>query len=243
MTERLLILFLLCSAAPLSSARPNRFIIWNVGQGLWTSYSTPSICFHIDIGGEKFDSKNTMGECRSKQNWAAFSHWDWDHIGLARRAQLLFGSLCIWKQPLGPANDTKRKFLSHLNDCAPLNLNWIRELKFDQGKTANSASRVLVLRDEILLPGDSPQAQEKQWAWQIRNEPRLLLLGHHGSRTSNSNLLLSRLLNLKQAVASARRKRYGHPHPVVLKRFKAHGISVLSTEDWGNLVFELGPKN
>lgn len=107
----------------------------------------------------------------------------------------------------------------------------------------NDESRVY-FADESLITGDSPRRQELQWSCgkrfsQLAQRTHILVLGHHGSKTSTSEELLARLPNLRQAIASARFARYGHPHEEVVRRLKSHGIALLRTEDWGSLIFNL----
>jgi competence protein ComEC len=91
-----------------------------------------------------------------------------------------------------------------------------------------------------LIPGDSTAPQEKIWSYHGNMQKTgFLLLGHHGSRTSTSEELLSQLPHLKVAIASARFARYGHPHLEVVRRLKKYHVALLKTEDWGNLWFEI----
>lgn len=89
----------------------------------------------------------------------------------------------------------------------------------------------------VLAPGDSSTRAETTWASTLRNleETRYLIVGHHGSRTSTGEHLLKRLSRLRLAIASARQRRFGHPHPEVLERLSRHHIPLLRTEDWGNI--------
>ncbi|MBK7961611.1 MAG: hypothetical protein IPK04_10715 [Bdellovibrionales bacterium] len=84
---------------------------------------------------------------------------------------------------------------------------------------------------------------EKIWAANLTNletkQIKVLILGHHGSKTSTSEALLQRLPRLKFAIATARESRYGHPHFVVLNRLRQHRIPILRTEDWGHIGLEL----
>jgi competence protein ComEC len=86
----------------------------------------------------------------------------------------------------------------------------------------------------ILLTGDIPQREESGL---IEREPalraRLLMVPHHGSRTSSSEALLAAV---KPAVAFAQagyRNRYGHPDPQVVERYAARGIPFLRTDQTG----------
>jgi competence protein ComEC len=103
-------------------------------------------------------------------------------------------------------------------------------------KTANASSRVILWRG-ILMPGDSSRDQEKYWVRAIKNlsRTRILILGHHGSATSTGEDLLRTLKNVRVAIASARFKRYGHPHLRVRTDLSRSGIPLLRTEDWGTI--------
>ena len=108
---------------------------------------------------------------------------------------------------------------------------------------ANDLSRVFVLKGQILLPGDSTKRAEKVWTQNMkaskRNRIRWLIAPHHGSYTSSSKELLKALPHLEFVLISARKKVYGHPHKKVLKRFKERNLSVLKTEAWGHIIFQM----
>lgn len=114
-------------------------------------------------------------------------------------------------------------------------------------RSSNAMSRVVVALN-TLIPGDSDVATEDNWSLALTRlglaqKIKLLILGHHGSRTSTSELLLKRLPNLAQAVASARFSKYGHPHRETLDRLFKSGVAVIKTETWGHLHFQINPKN
>jgi competence protein ComEC len=106
-------------------------------------------------------------------------------------------------------------------------------------KKRNDTSTVIQIQN-FLIPGDSPSQKEKIWAKNIlpNNKIEILILGHHGSKTSSSEVLISRLSHLKMAIASSRSKKYGHPHKKVIERLKKHRLNVIRTEDWGTLMIQ-----
>jgi len=224
----------------------SEFIVWNVGQGLWVTYIDSSTCHHFDIGGEKnktkFLKKSLREHCLNKINFAYFSHWDWDHIGLAQIAKSWLPNLCIKVWPQGSSNFRKKNTLSTLGEChsGPL-IPEIVELTFETQARykPNQLSRIFLINNEILLPGDSPVDMEKKWREQIsdRNQIRILVLGHHGSKTSTSPLTLNKLLHLKAGIASSNPRRYGHPHQLVLKRLRKSHVPVIKTVSWNSLHF------
>jgi competence protein ComEC len=238
--EVCLIALIVGLSTPLSSALPNQIIFWNVGQGLWVTVSSPEACFHIDMGGEHFDSRKLSHECFFKKNFVGFSHWDWDHIGFALKSKSILKSLCLWRAPAGPRPERKAEFLSRLSVCQNIARSPASEVHVGGSpKKPNEWSRIFLVREQVLLPGDSTSKREKIWARILpeRLKIKILALGHHGSKTSTSKFLLERLPQLKQAVGSARRARYGHPHLEVKRRLTSAGVALITTEIWGTIRF------
>lgn len=246
MKHAALILMILISQTPVSddTAASEEFIIWNVGQGLWATQVDANSCRHFDMGGERAPWRQIQARCRAKRNVLRLSHLDWDHIGFSRRALHKLNSLCLERRTSMSESSVKTRFLAALPLCEPsadLEIKTIYE-GHDE-RSANDRSRVQILRKWALLPGDSTRNAERRWIRYLKalDQPKLLVLGHHGSRTSTSIDLLRKITSARQAIASARFVRYNHPHPEVARRLKEAGIALLRTEDWGHLVFEAPP--
>ncbi|UOF01650.1 ComEC/Rec2 family competence protein [Bdellovibrio reynosensis] len=210
------------------------FIVWNVGQGQWTTAVTPNACYHFDMGGEFFPMGKILQQCRLKANLAFLSHWDWDHVGGLQKVKKNL-PLCIGLRPLGPASKKKRRLLAGFSDCDKKSIPELYKWQPRGFKNANEQSQV-ILYNQVLLPGDSPGEHEKQWldqSWISRTKH--FILGHHGSNTSTSMELLKRLPDGIQAISSARWARYKHPHSSVELRLSQARIPLLRTEDWGNI--------
>jgi competence protein ComEC len=85
-----------------------------------------------------------------------------------------------------------------------------------------------------LLPGDIEAAQEQ--ALVARAAPLaadVLLLPHHGSKTSSSAAFLEAVRPRTALVQAAYRSRFGHPAPEVLARLEARGIAVVESARCG----------
>lgn len=244
-----LFVFLLVLAPEFISPRSfynekERVIVWNVGQGLWITWVTPQTCFHFDMGGEFAPWAKIRETCEGRENHALFSHWDWDHIGFAKRSGRYLKRFCVLRRPRGNSSPSKHRYFSSLVDCERKALPNLIELKTpaisSRKNTSNALSRVFVVRKLALLPGDSTAKEEKHWSGQLKNfKIRFLALGHHGSQTSTSKTLIDNLPHLRIAIASARKSRYGHPHARIVKRLKRSGVALLKTEDWGTLQWEV----
>ena len=194
------------------------------------------------MGGEKINWKKLIAVCGSKaKNEVAFTHWDLDHISFAEQASRRLSGFCISVPPRGTATPEKLEVFSKFRICSDPSKG-ISELKFAPiGKkiNANDMSRIY-LGQSTLFPGDSTAKQERIWSRLISTHRlKFLVLGHHGSKTSTSVKLLKNLPHLRLAIASSRKKRYGHPHRTVVENLTAQGVSTLSTEQWNDVVFEL----
>jgi competence protein ComEC len=246
-----------------SGSSPHQFVVWNIGQGLWTTFSTAEACHHFDSGGEHAPWRAIKNQCENKLNILLYSHWDLDHISFAKAltrnlAHRAPEKICLKTPPAGTANLKKQNLLSRFSLCPSDKSDhlFVREISrastfpdepAPKKETSNDISHVFIAglsatSPQILVPGDSTQKAEKRWAPGLSRLPIwLLVLGHHGSRTSTSDLLIRNLPKIHMAVASSRFAKYGHPHQEVRRKLKSAGIALLTTEDWGTLRFEIPP--
>lgn len=222
-----------------------RLIVWNVGQGQWLTIIAKESCYHLDMGGERHASQRVHSLCRNRKNRLYISHPDWDHINQIKKFQRHHANLCY-----GNLRSLKKRFLRKelialpkLPECASEALPGpLTEIIPNQSsrtglKKKNDRSLVFLIKNQILVTGDSPEAAEKIWLHQISHLHLIkqLVLGHHGSQTSTSRHLLLNLPSLRQAIASARSGKYGHPHFIVSSRLQTFGVALLTTEQWGDI--------
>lgn len=111
----------------------------------------------------------------------------------------------------------------------------------DQGRLAgspNEDSLVLLVRFgafEALLTGDASTEIEKALLDRLPTELEVLKVGHHGSRTSTAEELLSATRPEVAVISSGARNRYGHPAPEVVARLERHGARILRTDRHGTV--------
>lgn len=221
----------------------HELVIWNVGQGSWATEVLPDLCIHYDLGGEKDPSSQVLHHCRKKENFIFLSHWDWDHVSFAGKYSKLAAKTCLVRRPQGNPSPKKERLFKRIPICSLKKTVSVQKLirtlfKPWKGKSSNDRSEILFSSSfQVLLPGDSTKAQEKLWKIFAPPGTRGLILGHHGSLTSTSPQLLDHLPKLQWAVSSARRKKYGHPHPKVAELLLRKKIPLLKTEDWGHIHF------
>ncbi len=243
-----LFLWIFLSPAKISDSNELRpyFVIWNVGQGQWTSFITLDDCHHFDLGGEFFPMKKIRKKCYAKNNYLYISHWDSDHMS-ALRFLKKWPKTCRQEDPIGPTKEKKLSLLEQFKLCNASKANsLVVEKIFPLGaeenllpEISNAKSKVYIVNN-WLISGDSRAEEEFLWAHRLaKKSVKGFVIGHHGSKTSNSDYLLRQLPSLQWAIASSRWRRYKHPHPIVVHNFEKYHKRILRTEDWGNFFFEL----
>lgn len=110
-------------------------------------------------------------------------------------------------------------------------------------RESNNASCVLLLtwgQVRILLPGDieSPVEHELLALPALQSPVDVLIVPHHGSRTSSSIDLLARLQPAVAVFSVGYRNRYHHPNARVLERYRQGGSRILRTDLDGALTLE-----
>ncbi len=218
----------------------DEWVLWNIGQGQWVTHIQWDTCLHYDVGGEKSYAIQLripiQKLCFQRKNIISISHWDIDHYSLLNQFVKWVPRLC-WEDH--PQWISKKNKVVQIKE---LNLPYCKEKAKNKKwrphffKNTNESSSV-VIDELVLIPGDSPSIKEKQWLRYFKNLDtiQVLILGHHGSRTSTSNELLNQLPRLKWAAASARYAKYHHPHKQTLLKLKKRKVPVLRTEDWGHI--------
>ena len=245
----LIALFIFAVASPIAAKVHPFVVIWDIGQGQWVTVVTNNVCLHFDMGGEHW-LPPVLHFCFNKRNRVYLSHSDMDHIKFLPWGATHLPHLCDAAPPQDPMNSRKKRLIARVRLCrSPIFTNEVKVVEITPPinktfKGHNDFSRVFVVYGPdraILIPGDSTSHAEQVWSKRLEQLPaiQILVAGHHGSRTSTGETLLQRLPNLKIAIASARKARYGHPHPEVVARLLAHGVPCLRTEIFGNIGLEL----
>lgn len=107
---------------------------------------------------------------------------------------------------------------------------------------SNLSSIVAQLRygvHEVLLTGDSPDEIEEHLVSLdgATLTSDLLKIGHHGSRTSTSDVFLNIVSPQYAIISAGKDNTYGHPHKEVLDRLNEADAEVLSTIEDGTVTF------
>lgn len=118
---------------------------------------------------------------------------------------------------------------------------------YSYGDTTNNYSIGIILKygdDSFLFTGDAEnEAEEDIVANGIDISADVYQVGHHGSSSSSTELLLN-AVNPKNAVISCgEENKYGHPQAEVLNYFRERGIKVFRTDEQGTIVATSDGKN
>jgi competence protein ComEC len=104
----------------------------------------------------------------------------------------------------------------------------------------NDDSCVLLISDgkqSVLLTGDISKKVEKALVKQYPNlNPDIIVVPHHGSKTSSSELFLAKLQPELAVVSAGYLNRWHMPVTEVVKRYQQHNIELLSTAESGQII-------
>jgi len=105
---------------------------------------------------------------------------------------------------------------------------------------ASIVARLVYGSSSFMLTGDSPQNIEKYivsfYGRKLRSN--VLKLGHHGSRTSTSELFLGSISPQYAIISVGENNRYGHPHKETMDLITKFGIPFLETSKEGTIIFK-----
>jgi len=107
---------------------------------------------------------------------------------------------------------------------------------------SNASSIILQLvygETEFLLTGDSPKRIEEYLVQEgVALESDVLKAGHHGSRTSTSEMFLQAVDPQFAVISAEKDSRYGHPHIEVTDMLFNHRVETYETSQEGTITFQ-----
>ncbi|MFM1818213.1 MAG: hypothetical protein RL364_1073, partial [Pseudomonadota bacterium] len=173
-------------------------------------------------------------------------HRDTDHTGGVHAVLMRYPDVTLWTSMTVPEDLSRARVL---RTCAQ-GRRWERDgVQFEflypqdsyvqQGASTNAGSCVLRIsngRRTVLLTGDIEAAQEAHLVQQGQLTPvDVLLVPHHGSKTSSSEAFLELVRPRWSWVQAGHMNRYGHPAGAVMDRYAVLGLPVVRTDQCGAL--------
>jgi competence protein ComEC len=176
------------------------------------------------------------------------SHRDGDHVGGAAAVMSAFDVAAL-SSSIEASHPLRARAKQHQRCEAGQSWQW-DGVRFDVLHPAaddharadakpNTLSCVLAVTDaqgwRVLLTGDLEAEQEARL---VREQPAavksdVLLVPHHGSRTSSSPAFIDAVAPRVALVQAGYRNRYGHPAPPVAARYAERGIAFINTVGCG----------
>lgn len=114
-----------------------------------------------------------------------------------------------------------------------------RDPTFLESNTSSIVARLTYGESEFLFTGDSPQAIEKYLVSLDGNKLQsdVLKVGHHGSRTSSSQVFLDAVYPKYAVISAGKNNTYGHPHMEVMDALRAMDVQTENTATQGSITF------
>ncbi len=255
----LLPLFCILPAPPADGAL--RLTVLDVGQGLAVVAQTRNHALLYDAGpafGPQIDSGNRIIVPYLRAigvralTGMVISHGDNDHSGGA--ASVLQAVPPDWLLTSLPADHALLAQVPSSRRCAageqwnwdgvafevlhPALENYARE-KF-RGNDRGCVLRISTAGASVLLAADVEQKSEREMLASVPDKLRaqVLLVPHHGSRTSSTPEFVAQVNPDIALVAAGYRNRFGHPKDDVLDRYRALGSRIYRTDYDGALLLE-----
>ena len=229
--------------------------VLDVGQGLSTVIETAQHTLVFDTGirlSPKFDMGssvlvpylNTRGI--SQIDMLVLSHTDADHIG---GSNALLSAMAVSRVVSsypdlvpGSANEYCQSGNQWQWDGVKFEVLAPLQPYFNDENNNSCVIKVIAGNDSILLTGDIESEAEQNLVKEYgsRLQSQILIVPHHGSKTSSSSAFLDVVKPVLAIIPAGYRNQYGFPHHRVLKRYRSNNIRFLTTADSGAISITLG---
>jgi len=249
-----------------SEVTATRLTVLDVGQGDALLLRSPKHVVLIDAGGrigdEHFGEMQLLPMLADRGvrhiDVAVLTHVHPDHCGGLPAVLENIGVGSVWISPRRFRGDCAQRVLEtcarraipiHLvrdgdvAEIGDLSLRaFVADRTFKHSAENNSSVvlRVRVGRWTALLTGDAERDEEELLAdREVRAD--VLKVGHHGSRTSSTPLLLDAVQPRIALISCGLHNTFGHPHPTVLASLQTRGIRTWRTDRNGTVDVDFLP--
>lgn len=232
---------------PLKDNSALRLTFLDVGQGTAIVIETKSHQLVYDTGrnfsegfnaGEHIIAPYLLRQGYRQIDTLMISHSDNDHVGGHSGLRKLIGIEQTYSgevQHTGGAQCEAGQNWAW--DGVEFSVLWPTEAAIKQSDiNKNNASCVLLIHygeHTVLLAGDIEQSVEEQLLAVLPENISILLVPHHGSRTSSDLPWVNHVQPDYAVMTAGYRNAYGHPHPAVVRRYHQVGATVFNTADDG----------
>lgn len=222
-----------------------KITVWDVGQGLSVLLQTASQNILYDSGMANAAEMALLPNLRAAGiahlDAVIASHHDDDHDGGLPAVQQRYPDAALWAGQ--PENYPRAQYCQSGTTWTAdgVYFEWLT-LPHSADTPDNDAScvlRVIAGSYALLITGDLSARGEAQLIAQYGDalQSDVLVLGHHGSKSSSSGAFINRVAPRWAIASSGFANAYRHPHPDVINRLAAHGVTLLRTDTQGAWVF------
>ena len=252
-----LLLFLPLLMPPRQLPVDGAFQVWvlDVGQGLSVLLRTQRHVLVYDAGA-RYPSGFDLGESVvlpsihalgiTQLDMLMISHADNDHAGGAKAIATAFPHAQFY------AGEPARMLFPMQQCVAGQSWQWdgvrfrvLSPVADPPASKSNDYSCVLLVEGRagrMLLTGDISSKMEPQVAEAIGpGAPLVLLVPHHGSKTSSSAAFIAAMQSPLAVVSAGWRNHFGHPKPEVMARYAAAHVPVFNTAEQGAIPLDFPP--
>ena len=242
----------LCAALALSWAEPlvgdARFTMLDVGQGQCLLFQCKGRSYLIDCGGDEdaeaanLAAQTLLSQGIAKLDGLFLTHLDRDHAGgagyLLSRVDTELLVLPDEYSELTHQTYAEVVYASQdlILDCGDCKI-FVFAANFEGN--SNEKSLCLLLDTEkcdILITGDRNAQGERYLLREDRvGDVDILVAGHHGSKNSTSEALLSAVKPEIVCISVGKDNSYGHPAAELLQRLQEFGCTVYRTDKHGTI--------
>jgi competence protein ComEC len=229
---------------------------FDVGQGLAVVVRTSTRALLYDTGpafaeddsGARVVVPALRGEGIGELDLLVLSHEDNDHLGGALSVLESFevgslaSSLAVDHPLLGLALAAHRCARGESWQWDGVRFAFLHPGAGKIGTKRNDGSCVLRItagRHSVLLTGDIERRAEQELLANASLGSDVLVVPHHGSRTSSSPEFVAAVSPRWAIVPVGYRSRFGHPDPQVLERYRSAGARILRTDLEGAVTVQL----
>jgi|TARA_Y100000310_G_scaffold75933_1_gene72357 competence protein ComEC len=141
--------------------------------------------------------------------------------------------------------EAKRGMVVVLDNDVHLNILFPdRDVSEVESNTSSVITQLVYGETEFMLTGDSPKSIEEYLVMLdgANLESDVLKVGHHGSKTSSSEIFLGYVVPKYSVISAGKDNRYGHPHEEITKLLERFGTTILGTQE-GIIIFESDGEN
>jgi len=211
-------------------------VVCDVGQGNGILLKSGNNQVVVDTGADN----GKMTECLEKYlpfgdkkiEAVIISHDDSDHSGGLKKISTYYEIEQVYYSDRLRKNDIIR-FGSY-----QIEVLWPEEIRGN-----DNGDSIVVKVDyrgkKMLLMGDVTAEVEQEMVWRnmIKMEVEVLVVGHHGSKSSTSLELLETVKPKEAVISVGKNNRYGHPGQEVITRLNDWGIKIRRTDEEGDIIY------